>query len=786
MIERRNEGRILEAWKKYRGDDKEPSAVFRYKVDTSELPIEMVLGNLEKLERSLEERGFGLYSIDYTRDFGGTMNYSGLEKYFSEELNFCYASPDTYLCKLQEGEQYIVDVTHSTGRNVFKYMRRTPECVLKTKLYNKIVCNFEAGEVSKQFGSHICEYVACPNKHLEKTFSHPIVLKNGVTRLEVSILGFDPKKDYSNVLENEFRLLEDKPIFHIQPGTRQWENLAEKIDRSLVVADRTTGNIYHAWFGNSMTKKTAGVCISTTDKVRQTDKEWENAIHWSISSFGWNELPIFSFEISMGLEEDGKKSVSISPLECWMKQGPTILTPSSSPTQVFKNKSLPMERLPDTKNIRWILRMKKESQRIGTKPIPWPIYGIPTSRSISTLSRNRREKKIEKILEEKQTEEWKRKIEQLALAKEKETYRKIGISKKEVASILRTKEKIQSEKGRRENIVADFSKKACMEEFWTKIRNKEKVFVYGLRYYPGKTARVAYHDEQGRKGICFDNIGVWEFLNSSKCKTKLHRLPDSEVPKNKHAPIYYVGIGEEIEYSILKRFKENQKTVLSRQLPKCLLSVPYTEHYSIVDIQEGEYSVYKYSEKIYRGKTKTILFFETDDIEYMNGIPVWGYFLQEELDEIEDLSTIQTPMIVHVSKHKTTPQKHKDRRIRLHYRQTDIPISNEIPEDKIETEREKDRKMIPISTLMNALDTKAEAVQLPRGKEQKLTSKMKSKHFLLRQINKWKETLDDISELESEEERNIEQEELKKVFIRKEKLIVQTYQKLYGRKEKSM
>ena len=94
--------------------------------------------------------------------------------------------------------------------------------------------------------------------------------------------------------------------------------------------------------------------------------------------------------------------------------------------------------------------------------------------------------------------------------------------------------------------------------------------------------------------------------------------------------------------------------------------------------------------------------------------------------------------------------------------------------------------MIPISTPIPALYTKAEAVQLPRGKEQKLTSKMKSKHFLLRQINKWKETLDDISELESEEERNIEREELKKVFVRKEKLIVQTYQKLYGRKEKSM
>ena len=103
-------------------------------------------------------------------------------------------------------------------------MKRIPNGdVVKTKLYNKIVCNFEAGEVSKSNGSHLFEYVQCSNKHLEQTFEHPDVLARGVTRIEVSILGFDHRKDYSNVLENEFRLFDGVPIFHIQPGTRQWK-----------------------------------------------------------------------------------------------------------------------------------------------------------------------------------------------------------------------------------------------------------------------------------------------------------------------------------------------------------------------------------------------------------------------------------------------------------------------------------------------------------------------------------------------------------------------------------
>ena len=204
MIEERNGGRIRKAWKKYKGTDKEPAAVFRYKIGTSEIPISVVLENLEKLENTLLERGFGFYSIDYTRDFSGTLEYSKLVDHL-RSLDFEYAPPNTKIWNLENNEKYILDVSHFSGNNILKYTKRIPNGdVVKTKLYNKIVCNFEAGEVSKSYGSHLFEYVQCPNKHLEKTFEHPDVLARGVTRLEVSILGFDHKKDYSNVLENEF------------------------------------------------------------------------------------------------------------------------------------------------------------------------------------------------------------------------------------------------------------------------------------------------------------------------------------------------------------------------------------------------------------------------------------------------------------------------------------------------------------------------------------------------------------------------------------------------------
>ena len=218
----------------------------------------------------------------------------------------------------------------------------------------KIVCNFEAGEVSKSNGSHLFEYVQCPNKHLEQSFDNPDVLARGVTRIEVFILGFEHRKDYSNVLENEFRLFDGVPIFHIQPGTRQWKNLASEVKKTLVIADRTHGDIYYVCYGNSETKKIAGVGFTCPEKVRTTPKEWENAIQWFVSSFGFHHLPIFCFSFETNQNEEGKKSVSISPLRCYLKEGPTYLVPCNKPNAVVSKKTLPSEKLTDTENIRWI------------------------------------------------------------------------------------------------------------------------------------------------------------------------------------------------------------------------------------------------------------------------------------------------------------------------------------------------------------------------------------------------------------------------------------------------
>ena len=83
MLEMRNKHRALKGWKKYHGEQAdEPVAVFRYKVDVSELSIEYFISKLPGLETRLNTRGFSLYSIDYTQDFSGVLDRDALEKHF--------------------------------------------------------------------------------------------------------------------------------------------------------------------------------------------------------------------------------------------------------------------------------------------------------------------------------------------------------------------------------------------------------------------------------------------------------------------------------------------------------------------------------------------------------------------------------------------------------------------------------------------------------------------------------------------------------------------------------
>ena len=328
-IERRTNNKALDGFKNfYECDD--PIAVIKYKVNTSRLPLKEVLDKLETFENRLNGIGAGLMSIDYTRDLSGVLEKKRMIEHFlklgfikqssSEENHKKYYVIDEFTkFKIwnekmlkdededeEENKIKIIDSDATCGRNTFKYIKNDGKSCFIIKYYNKIVSNFEAGDVQNKIGTHLAEYAFTHScDHLEKTFRHPDVVERGMTRLEISIHGFDPKINYSYMLDEEFNLVKDAQIFHIQPGAEQWLRLAKNITQCALFANKATYEITMFWYGSSVTKRVAGVTSKKLKKenIDANPKEWENAIKWMILNFGFSGVPIYNISLDVKKEQ---------------------------------------------------------------------------------------------------------------------------------------------------------------------------------------------------------------------------------------------------------------------------------------------------------------------------------------------------------------------------------------------------------------------------------------------------------------------------------------------------
>ena len=331
-IRQRNDA-AFEGYVKYH-ECRNPKVLLKYKVNTSRVPIEKILKNLNLLEKRLNHYGAGLMSIDYTRDFSGVLEKERLERYLLNIPGFCHENGEKtevytndkltfHKCFIVEKTKYekkdierlILETDETCGRNTLKYILSYRGVTCVVKYYNKIVSNFEAGDVQKKIGTHLAEYAFCHScEHLEKTFRHPDVVKKGMTRLELSIHGFDPSINYTDFLEDEFSIVKDAKIFHIQPGSSQWLRLAKHISQCAMFSNIETCEISLFWFGSSLTKRLAGVSKKLKKKdIEANPKEWEHAKKWMILNFGFENVPIY--DISLNVELVNEKRVNKIKIE---------------------------------------------------------------------------------------------------------------------------------------------------------------------------------------------------------------------------------------------------------------------------------------------------------------------------------------------------------------------------------------------------------------------------------------------------------------------------------------
>ena len=262
----------------------------------------------------------GIYAIDYTQDFSGTMDRSNIVEHL-EEQGFVEQGDIGEAIESRQGT--ILRNTKSVGNHVCTWVYEYEEHTIRQKLYNKIVCQFEAGKVQQVFGGYVAEYAACPNTHLRKTFEHKAAKARGITRIEISVYGCsrDDPLEYARIaLEETIQSLQGKKLFYIQPCTKQWTNFAEKIDRCCMFVDHSSKSISFCRYGHSRTGRLGGVVVPIGKK------DIEKVAMHTMADFGFQDCPIFRIDLLHCKE----KTIHIAPLRCFRKErgAKTILCPT--------------------------------------------------------------------------------------------------------------------------------------------------------------------------------------------------------------------------------------------------------------------------------------------------------------------------------------------------------------------------------------------------------------------------------------------------------------------------
>ena len=668
--------------------------VFVAKVDVSNIPIQELQKYTPELEKSLFANGYYVYCVDYTRDFSGTMDKKELIAYLLEEGNFRMEGEHS---ENIENKNIILNNSSSVGYNVLTYLRKDGDSMLRTKAYNKIVSNLEAGEVRQSFGGHIYDYVYSSNERLRRLFWHPDAKSRGITRLEVSLYG----KQYrltENIgeflISRELKLLtKNKPLFYIQPAANQWRALAEKIGQCFALVDRPNHTLYFAWYGNSLTGRIAGVRI---DYAKKKDKEnIENLILWAISDFGFCRVPIHRMDIL----EYCSDRVRMSPLKVYVKGSntKTILTPCNRPGKFTKD-VLDIEisdYLPPTEFIKWKWRTQKLASSNDRKPTG-EILEMPQlakNKKVSLLSIAEREKRNLELAEARNKTEWLHKTEKI-LNEKIETIRFICAKLEDLENRKQKEEEAF-------NLVRGFFRNMQAQKIQEEDTGKK---YYILGWMPCKYSNMVLLLETTnteKYKIVFANTKIEKILKHFK-NSFLQRETHKNKPFYFYKPIYdnyesyfileiepkekFLKNGSWLEYfpvwidpkeeklreEIAKLEKEeeelNEKTqnfyLEETEPPE---KAKYAHH--CADIDKGEYRILSYSRSLFRGKTKTYLYIEKTD-HRGNPFLVWGHWIEEEfrkIEEKEDLNKIPQPVLCRLGMVRTTPNKKKARTCTICY-----------------------------------------------------------------------------------------------------------------------
>lgn len=702
-----------EKWKQIH-PGKEIAGYFVAKCDVSEISLQSIHAGLYVFKKCLEGYGYGIYSIDYTQDFSGVLDREALVAYlgFQKQGDFCTA--------IAEETPTILENTKTVGNHVCTWIETTEEeRASRTKVYNKVVSNFEAGEIRQQVGGHLADYVDCPNLHLRQTFQHPDVQTRGCTRIEVSL--YAPKLEelssekaadiIRKVLQKVSAEEEEDGVFVVQPPSKQWQNLAKNLDRCLVLADRPQGNIIVGWYGHTVTGRISGVHVNPKPAKVQEEKKWERAVLWAAGDFGFRKCPIFRVDI-LAADEQG---VEIGPLRCYMKgeNSRTILVGSKKPTQLHPNGPDLSKLLPPTDMVEWEWRDKK-CHAIGSDSSKYSlqeIKEIADKRQISTLSTVNRAKRLAELCYSRTVEKWRRNRKQIVKKEHKRLLEAEKARQAELTNLQKYAEKQKKIQAKSWEIRATVIGALSGEtKKVAELQNDLQWDVLGFRRKDEKYRAVLRHSKEApvvvwaTKGLqkiilhCLDSFRTEEkkdcngrelfwlvyFTDLAEFGGLSLRIEDSKSFQNQEGqtivwnPIQVLSAPDSrrIEELQTLRTKSMEYESLRVELAKNFLqkiSAPSNKNIKkTTDLPEGEYICKRFAETTFRKARRTILFLlplgEDGEPKTDEETPTHGVFLEKTINEMGGLAVLKKRreyLRCWLGEEKTTPSKRKCRRVAI-------------------------------------------------------------------------------------------------------------------------
>ena len=131
-------------------------------------------------------------------------------------------------------------ILESKNNVVGTWIHKVDGHATRTKVYKKVVSQFEAEETLETFRGYAADYVDCPNKHLRRTFDHPDVRERGCTRIKEShygCMGLSAEKgeelvagELRDVKAEEARAAENGRLWCRHMQAEHWQNFAKHLD----------------------------------------------------------------------------------------------------------------------------------------------------------------------------------------------------------------------------------------------------------------------------------------------------------------------------------------------------------------------------------------------------------------------------------------------------------------------------------------------------------------------------------------------------------------------------